>query len=116
MPHKDIRVVRHCYASVRELVIHNPGGWDDLQTRSRVEELCRAAIAAFDDAECHARLRAVQSQAEELYSREGHRKWSRASMSGADYLRLQILITLEALNTRLFFIASQHEEVAFPGK
>ena len=25
-------------------------------------------------------------------------------MSGADYLRLQILIALEALNTRLFFL------------
>ena len=25
-------------------------------------------------------------------------------MSGADYLRLQILIALEAINTRLFFI------------
>ena len=25
-------------------------------------------------------------------------------MSGADYLRLQMLISLEALNTRLFFI------------
>ncbi len=25
-------------------------------------------------------------------------------MSGADYLRLQILISLEALNTRLFFL------------
>jgi len=25
-------------------------------------------------------------------------------MNGADYLRLQILIALEALNTRLFFI------------
>ena len=40
----------------------------------------------------------------ELFSREGHLKWSRARISGADYLRLQILIGLEAVNTRLFFI------------
>ena len=28
-------------------------------------------------------------------------------MSGADYLRLQILIALEAVNTRLFFLDAQ---------
>ncbi|MND08823.1 hypothetical protein D3C83_317220 [compost metagenome] len=43
-------------------------------------------------------------QAAELFSTDGHNKWARKSMSGADYLRLQILISLEALNTRLFFI------------
>lgn len=45
--------------------------------------------------------------AADLYSREGHGRWARAKMSGADYLRLQILIALEALDTRLFFIETQ---------
>jgi hypothetical protein len=101
---RDLKEVREYYASLRELVIHNWGGWDDADARAKVERLCAAGIAALDDPECRERLRAVQAQARELFSRDGHLKWSRKNMSGADYLRLQILISLEALNTRLFFI------------
>ncbi|MND02054.1 hypothetical protein D3C83_213010 [compost metagenome] len=46
----------------------------------------------------------MEEQSAELYSAEGHGKWARKNMSGADYLRLQILISLEAFNTRLFFL------------
>jgi len=132
--YKDLREVRECYAALRELVIHNNGGWDDVESRARMARLCNAGIAALDDAECRERLRAVEAQAAELFSREGHLKWARKNMSGADYLRLQILIALEALNTRLFFIDAlrnraslqepgenlappfEHQEVPFPGK
>lgn len=103
-PYNDLREVRQRYGALRDLVIQNPGGWDDLVTRSRVQALCQEAQAALADAECHERLRAVERQSAELYSEELHRPWGRKSMSGADYLRLQILISLEALNTRLFFL------------
>ena len=72
----------------------------------RVQELCRAGMVALDDSECQERLEAVQNQARELYSRDGHRRWARRSMSGSDYLRLQILIALEALHTRLSLLES----------
>jgi hypothetical protein len=101
---KDLYEVRELYKRLRELVIQNPGGWDDAASRERIEALCNAGIAALDDAECHNRLRTVEEQARELYSRSAHRAWERRNMSGADYLRLQILIALEAVNTRLFFI------------
>ena len=104
MSYKDLQEVRGCYAALRELVIHHNGGWDDVESRSKVVRLCQAGIAALDDVECHDRLRAVEAQAAELFSADGHRKWARKNMSGADYLRLQILIALEAVNTRLFFI------------
>lgn len=96
--------MRELYKRLRELVIRNPGGWDDADSRDRIEALCNAGIAALDDAECHNRLRTVEEQARELYSRGSHRAWQRTNMSGADYLRLQILIALEAVNTRLFYI------------
>jgi hypothetical protein len=102
--HSDINEVRDCYATLRDLVIQNSGGWDDADSRRKVDRLCSAAIAVLDDAECQERLRTVRTQAEDLFSREGHHKWARKNMSGADYLRLQMLISLEALNTRLFFI------------
>ena len=112
MFHKDIKEVRDCYAALRELVIHNSGGWDDASSREKVQRLCAAGMATLADEECRSRLRAVWAQAAELYSGDGHRKWARASMSGADYLRLQILISLEALNTRLFFIDTERSRRA----
>ena len=104
MGDKDLHEVRELYKRLRELVIQYPGGWDDAASRERIHALCNAGIAALDDMECHDRLRAVEEQACELYSRSGHLAWERRNMRGADYLRLQILIALEAVNTRLFFI------------
>ena len=104
MGDKDLNEVRELYKRLRELVIQNPGGWDDAASRERIQALCNAGIAALADVECQDQLRAVEEQARELYSRGGHRAWQRSNMSGADYLRLQILIALEAVNTRLFFI------------
>jgi hypothetical protein len=134
MSYKDLRQVREAYTALRELIIQTDGGWDDVESRAKVARLCDAGAAALADAECLERLRAVQAQAAELFSREGHLKWTRKNMSGADYLRLQILIALEALNTRLFFIDTlrgrasfqkpgedlappfEHQEVPVPGK
>jgi hypothetical protein len=102
--YKDIKEVREYYGTLRELVIQHSGGWDDPEARAKVGRLCSAGVAALDDAECRDRLRMVLAQAEALFSKDEHLKWKRTNMSGADYLRLQILIALEALNTRLFFI------------
>jgi hypothetical protein len=51
----------------------------------------------------------VAAQARDLYSSDGHHRWARRSMSGANYLRLQMLIALETFNTRLFLIAALRE-------
>ena len=112
MPNRDLKEVREYYATLRELVIHNSGGWDDVDSRTKVERLCTAGMAAIDDPDCRERLRTVQSQAADLFSRSGHQKWARKSMSGADYLRLQMLIALEALNTRLFVIDTLRNRAA----
>src|SRR4029078_4353748 len=77
---------------------------DDATTRTQVAVLCAAAVGALDDSETRQRLRAVHRHAAELFSNDQHQKWSREHMSGADYLRLQIFIALEGVNTRLFFL------------
>jgi carbamoylphosphate synthase small subunit len=102
--YKDIRQVREHYAALRDLIAQRLGGRDDVATRSQVTVLCEAAIAALDDSETRQRLRAVERHAAELFSDDQHQKWSREHMSGADYLRLQLFIALEAVNTRLFFL------------
>ena len=114
MADKDLKLVREQYATVRDVVIRNPGGWDDLVSRARVQRGCECAIEALADAECQERWRAVEAQAKELYSAEGHKRWARRNMSGADYLRLQILIALEAVNTRLFFIDAMRARSLLP--
>lgn len=114
--YKDLREVREHYAALRDLVIQNPGGRDNPPARGKVAVLCQAAVAALDDPECRERLRTVERHAAELFSTSEHQKWDRKSMCGADYLRLQILIALEAVNTRLFFIdALRDRGSSFPG-
>ena len=117
--YKDIRQVREHYAALRDLIARHAGGRDDVATRAQVAVLCEAAIAALDDAEARQRLRAIERHTAELFSDDQHQKWDREHMSGADYLRLQIFIALEGVNTRLFFLetlrdrASQQSGPAF---
>ena len=102
--YKDIRQVREHYAALRDVIAQRVGGRDDATTRTQVAVLCAAAVGALDDSETRQRLRAVHRHANELFSNDQHQKWSREHMSGADYLRLQIFIALEGVNTRLFFL------------
>ena len=112
MAYPDIEEVRKQYSALREIVIHNPGGWNDVASLDRVSVLVGRASHALDDEECTQQLRRVESYAAALYSDDGHAKWARKSMSGADYLRLQILIALEVINTRLFMIDALRNRVA----
>jgi hypothetical protein len=104
--------MRAHYVTLRELVIRHTGGWDDPDTRARVEGLCGEAIALFEDAECRAHLRSVCVHARQLFSRDGHFMWRRKTMTGADFLRLQMLIVLESLNSRLLLIESERSRRA----
>jgi hypothetical protein len=110
--YKDIRQVREHYAALRDLIAHRVGGRDDVAARAQVAVLCEAAIAALDDAEARQRLRAIERHAAELFSDDQHQKWDRQHMSGADYLRLQVFIALEGVNTRLFFLETLRDRAA----
>ena len=48
MSYKDLKEIREHYATLRELVIQNSGGWDDAESRAKVERLCSAGMAALD--------------------------------------------------------------------
>lgn len=116
--YKDLIEVREHYAALRDLIAQNASGREDAATRARVAVLCEAASAALDDPECRQRLRTVARHADELFSATDHRKWNRRQMTGAEYLRLQILIALEAVNTRLFFLDAMRDRTtaaATPG-
>jgi hypothetical protein len=107
MTYNDLREVRAHYVTLRDLVIQRTGGWDDVDARTRVEGLCGEAIAALEDAEARQWLRLVREQANALFSRAEHLKWGRSNMTGADYLRLQMLIALESLHSRLLQLEAE---------
>ena len=107
--YKDLNEVREHYAAIRDLIAENPGGREDAVTLGNVSVLCEAAIDALQDPECRQHLRLVDQHAAALFSAEEHRKWERPSMTGAEYLRLQILIALEAVNTRLRCLSARRD-------
>jgi hypothetical protein len=104
LPLADLNAARARYADMRELIIHNSGGWDDVNSRQKIHELCRAAAAALGDAECRDTLARIAGYADDLFSQHAHQKWSHKAMKGTDFLRLQILRELEAFQGRLFDI------------
>jgi hypothetical protein len=100
--HNDIEAARRHYLAMRALISHHAGGRRDDETLSKLQESSRKAAAAIDDAECKALLWLVDGYGADLFSDSGHLKWARTRVSGADFLRLQILKELDAFHARLY--------------
>jgi hypothetical protein len=104
---------QQCRAALLEIVIHSAGGRRDGRSLAKVERLCAAAMAVVeDDAECAAHVDAVAHYARALFSERAHRKWDRGSITGADFLRLEIVRTLHCLNRRLCALEERRREAS----
>ncbi len=101
MPYADLNEARSHYAALRDLIIHQEGGWADNESLRKLDRLCGLANDAVDDAECRARMESIQAFANDLYSTSGHLRWTRKETSGADFLRLWILREIDAFRSRL---------------
>jgi len=101
MSFADLDEARRLHGGLLEIVLHRPGGWADRVALSEILELCRAASAAIEDAQCVEQLRIVAQFAADLFSDQGHKKWDRGKVSGADFLRLEIVRTLHLFSRRL---------------
>jgi hypothetical protein len=97
----DLDDARRHHAALLEIIIHHPGGWAGRASLSRVLELCRAATGAVDDGECAQHIGTVIKYAAELFSEQVHQKWDRGNISGADFLRLEIVSALHSFGRRL---------------
>jgi hypothetical protein len=86
---------------MRDLVIRHRGGSRDERVLGKLRDLSRKAAAAIDDGDCRSLLSAVEGYGAQLFSESAHLKWARTEMSGAHFLRLQILRELDALHMRL---------------
>ena len=113
MGHADLEEARGQIAVVQDLFAERPGGHDDPVLLGTVELLLGSAARSLADslfdqslAEQAVGQRVVElrTYAQALYSEHAHLRWGRAPLAGTEYLRLQLLKTLNALSARLLTI------------
>jgi signal transduction protein with GAF and PtsI domain len=100
----DLDQARSHHAMLRQLVERHSGAATDFRALRRVLDLCRRAAEAIDDRYCREKLRLVEDFAAEMLSHSEHGKWQRESVSGAEFLKAQILSALELYHSRLYSI------------
>jgi hypothetical protein len=101
MSYNDVEIARMHYRGMRDLIIHNAGGWKDEQALELMRAFCRRAHATLEDRSGRLDLAAIEDYAAALWSESDHRRWNRNRLSGADFLRLQILRQLDRFAERL---------------
>ena len=98
--HADLFIARKSCQQMRGSVLL-ARTFDD-QWLLQVRKAAATASAALKDEECRVLLASVLAYAEELCSPEGTDKWARPrGMTGASYLKLQIICKLSAFQNRL---------------
>lgn len=102
--YSDLDEARAHQASLRQIVDRHAGAGSDFRALRRVLDLCRRAAEAIDDRYCRDKLRLVEDFAAEMFAHAEHVKWQRESMSGADFLKQQIVGALELFSSRLYSI------------
>ncbi len=100
----DLDLARQHHAALKQLFSRQFGDTADYRVLQRVLVLCEAAARAVDDEYCRQKLRLVGEYAAELLSGGRHAKWGRDALSGAEFLRLQVLNALELFASRLYSI------------
>jgi len=98
----DLEAARRHHKALKQFFMSHPGGAADLRALRRVLTLCDAAGAAIDDDYCREKLRLVSEYAAEMLGHGDPAKWGRDSLSGAEFLRQQVLNALELLASRLY--------------
>lgn len=112
---RDMAEARRLHAALREIVARHAGEAADFRALRRVLALCQAASEAVDDAYCREKLRLAGEYAAEMLSHNEHAKWGRDSMSGAEFLRQQVLNALELYASRLYSLEALHRAAGDPG-
>jgi len=102
MTPSNMAEARWLHAALREFFTRHAGATPDFRALGRVLALCEQAMRAAEDAYCRAKLRLIAEYAAELLSKRDHARWGRDSVTGAEFLRQQILNALELYASRLY--------------
>ena len=102
MTPSNMAEARWLHAALREFFMRHVSATPDFRALGRVLALCEQAVRAVDDAYCREKLRRIAEYAAGLLSQRQHAKWGRDEVSGAEFLRQQILNALELYASRLY--------------
>jgi hypothetical protein len=98
----NLETARRHHRALKEYFASRRGTGADLRALRRVLALCDAACAASHDDYCREKLRLVGEYAAELLGSGDHAKWDQDSLSGAEFLRQQVLNALDLFASRLY--------------
>lgn len=116
MPTLDLETARRHLKALKQFFVSHTGEQPDLRALRRVLTLCDAASAAMDDDYSREKLRLVSEYAAEMLGRDDHARWGLDSMSGAEFLRQQVLNGLELLASRLYSLEALRRAAAKKGR
>jgi hypothetical protein len=83
----------------------------DIQQLRRIDDLCAQAAVAVRDEHCRQEMAIVAGYATELFSQGTARKYESESLSGNEFLRLQILKALDSFHSRLYSLEAMRRSV-----
>ena len=99
MRHPDLESAQRHLDGLRALLGGDAG--KGLETLAALELLAGSLTRALPDVICQDRLSDLRFYAAELWSGSPSARWERDALSAPDYLRLQIMKALNALDARL---------------
>ena len=102
MSYPDLDEARRHYAALKDIFDGGPSA--DSEALRRVEEHCWAATAAVDDPYCREEIGIVGDYAAGMFSAAKGRIWEESRLSGAEFLRRQILKALDCFHSRIYSI------------
>jgi hypothetical protein len=111
--HPDIEEARNLVCVAEDFLAAVAAGSEDVRRLAAIEVLLGGVSRSCGDSLVQYRLHELQRYAHAFSSR-GHESWSVPPLSGADYLRLQIIKTLNALHARLRTIAEVRAGKPYP--
>jgi hypothetical protein len=83
----------------------------DAQMLRMVEQLCAQAAAAVSDEYCRQEIAIVAGYAAELFALGAAMRYESESLSGHEFLRLQILKALDSFHSRLYSLEAMRRAV-----
>ena len=99
-PYGDLEEARQYLEVIADLLSTENGSPQARRLAPQIHMLCGGANRALLDLIFQDNLEDLKTFASALFSDE-HTSWEKGSLTGHEYLRLQILKTLNVLNTRL---------------
>jgi hypothetical protein len=107
--HSDLDYAQHYLILLTDLLAAIEGGRHWPGPMARMAFLCREAKAALSDLMWQDHLDDIRTFAHALFSDEEHACWAKGDLTGVEYLRVQVLKTLNQLSTRLTVLRSRRE-------